>query len=106
MLTTISYKINISETDAIKMPIYDKPETVYDKEKEELTFKVNQSSGECFRLVYNDKEVLTLFEAVSKTITETIYTMEEFLTEKLALDRIKELGLSYIPAEELDKDGN
>lgn len=96
-------KVKISEAEAIKTPAYTSKDAVYDKEKGELTFKAKRANGQAFRLVHDKKKVLDLIEGTDKTITSTIHEMEEFATEKEALDRIKALGLEYTP-DEVDAD--
>ena len=55
---------------------------------------VNKASGGGFRLVHDGKKAF-IIEGDDKNITETIHAIEEFVTEQLALDRIKELKLDY-----------
>ena len=102
------HKLKISQAEAAKLVAYSNEDSIYDEGKGEFTFKANHASGKGFRLVYDDKKVLALIEGMDKTVTSTIYTVEEFATEKQALDRIKDLGLEYEPEEPLfvlgDKD--
>lgn len=94
MITQENKKITIDEKDAEKLLTHRKLGTSYDKGKKELTFVTNRSSGVGFRLVHDGKKAF-IIEGTKKNITETIHNIEEFVTEKGALDRIKVLGLEY-----------
>ena len=99
-----THTIKISEIDAKKMAAFTSKEAIYDKEKGELTFVVENAKNKAFRLVHNGKKCLILIEGSDKTITSTLHIIEEFETEKQALGRIEELGLAYdIPLLEGEK---
>ena len=101
MLFKDIYKIEISEIDAQKMAAFTSKEAIYDKEKEELTFVIENATQKAFRLVWEGKKCFVLVEGTDKTITSTLHIIEEFITEEQALDRIEELKLEYNPPESL-----
>ncbi len=83
----------MSEAEAVKKAAFKKG--TFNKEKAELSFKVNNATGKALRLVHDGKTVIAIIEGTAKTITSTLHTIEEFATKKHAEDRIKELGLQY-----------
>jgi len=97
MITQDICKIPISETEAIEKVAYTSKDAVYDKDKSELTFIVNNAREKAFRLVYEGGKVRTIVEGADNTVTSTLFNIEEFSTEQTSLDRIKKLGLEYIP---------
>ncbi len=97
-VTQKARKITISEADAKKLPAYTSKDAVYNKGKSELSFTVENASGQAYRLVHNGLKVMALIEGTDITTTSTIYTIEEFVTKQQALDRINSLGLDYDPA--------
>ena len=67
--------------------------TVEDEEKGELKFlPVKKITGKSFRLVHDGK-VAFIIEGTEENETTTIHSVEEFSTEKQALNRVKALGL-------------
>lgn len=100
MITEITHKIKISETEAKKKAAYFSESAIYDKVREELTFKVKNAKNKKNRLIYIDGKVVIHVDGTDITITSTLHTVEEFNTTEQVLDRIKELGLEYIPPED------
>jgi hypothetical protein len=99
MITTDIITIKISEIDAKMMAAFTSKDASYDKQKEELTFVVENATQKAFRLVWEDKKYFALIEGTDKTITSTLHIIEEFETEEQALDRIEILGLEYDPPD-------
>ncbi len=97
MIKIETRKIRLSQIEAEKRPAFSKKESVY--ANEELSFTVNAMSGKNFRLVHDKESVFILFEGTDRNVTTTIHKAEEFKTEKMALDKIKDLGLKYVPLE-------
>ncbi len=97
-VTKKTRKIIISEADAQKLPAYTSKDAVYNKGKSELSFTIENASGQAFRLVHNGLKVMALIEGADNTTTSTIYTIEEFATKQQVIDRINSLGLEYDPA--------
>ena len=99
MIPQITHKIKISEIEAEKKAAFTSKAAFYDKEKEELTFIVENAKGKAFRLVYEDKKCFTLVDGSDKTFTSTLHIIEEFETKELTLARIEKLGLEYEDGE-------
>lgn len=97
MITQEIIKIKISEEEAEKKAAFTSINSTYDKEKGELTFTVNHLSGKKYRLAHDNKTAWALVEGENTTFTSTLHTVEEFDTEKEALDQISKLGLEYNP---------
>lgn len=98
-VTKKTHKITISENDAKKLPAYTSKDASYNKGKQELSFTIENASGQAYRLVHNGVKAMALIEGTGVTTTSTIYTIEEFATKQEALDRINFLGLEYDPAD-------
>ncbi len=96
-VTKETRKITISEADAKKLPAYTSKDAAYNKGKSELSFTIENATGQAYRLVHNGQKVMALIEGADNTTTSTIYTIEEFATKQQALDRINSLGLEYAP---------
>lgn len=92
------YVIKISEIDAREMAAFTSKEAIYDKEKEELTFVIENATQKAFRLVWEGKKCFVLVEGTGETVTSTLHIIEEFVTEEQALNRIEELQLEYDPS--------
>ncbi len=60
-----------------------------------INSKVKNVTGKMFRLVHDGKKVMALIEGTDITRTSTMHEVEEFETEQLALNRIKDLGLEH-----------
>ena len=97
-VTKKTRKIIISEVEAKKLPAYTSKDAVYNKGKSELSFTIENASGQAYRLVHNGQKVMALIEGSDNTITTSIYTIEEFATKQLAINRINALGLEYDPS--------
>lgn len=93
----------ISEETAKKKAAFAFKDSKYDKEKGKFEFKINTASGKTFRLIHDGKKVLALIPGTEDTVTSTLHPIEEFETEKQALDRIKDLGLIPLPIESIEK---
>ena len=61
------------------------------------TYNMMKVTGKGFRLIHDDKKVLTLVEGTDGDQTITRHKVEEFPTENEVLDRIIELKLEYTP---------
>lgn len=99
MITRDTYKLKISEDEALKKVAYADKDTFYDKEKKELVFKINNATDTNFYLIYKNKKVLALIEGTNETVISTIHIMEEFNTKQEALDRVLVLELKYEPQD-------
>lgn len=58
--------------------------------------RINQISEAGYRLVHNDKEVITTINGTAQSVTLTRSKAEEFVTEKEMLDRISSLKLTAV----------
>ena len=111
MIEQKTHKLKISQAEAEAKKAGAKVDSVYDPQKGEFTFKANRATGKNFRLVHNGETALAVIDGTEKTVTTTIYQIEEFDTKKKALDRIDKLGLEYenpeqIQLEEIIKENN
>jgi len=97
------YSISIFEEMAKEKAAFTFKNSKYDKEKGKFEFKINTASGKTFRLIHDGKKVLALVAGAVDTVTSTLHPIEEFETEKQALDRIKDLGLIPLPIESIEK---
>lgn len=102
MITSTTHKIKILEIEAKKKAAFTSKDAVYDKEKNELTYVIENITGQNFCLVYGNKKCFALIENTDKTITSTLWATKEFSTKKQALKQIEELGLEYDFLESLD----
>ena len=93
MIETKSKVAKITPLKVVDNEAFKKAGSVYNSVKEELSFKVNESTGVGWRLAHDGGKVLALIEGTKKSTTGTIHTLVEFATEKEALAEIKKLGL-------------
>jgi hypothetical protein len=104
MITPITHVIKISEIEAKKKAAFTSKDASYDKQKEELTFIVENATQKAFRLVWEDTKWFTMVQGTDVTITSTLHIIEEFESNALALDRIDFLGLTkHVPSEEKEE---
>jgi hypothetical protein len=96
MITQDVCKLKISMEDAENKVAFDNIGSSYDGIKSEFVFNINTSDQDNFKLIHDSKKAFAIIKGAIDTTTSTIYTIEEFETEKLAMDRIKELNLDYI----------
>ena len=97
-VTKKTHKITISKVEAEKLAAYTSKDASYNKGKSELSFTIENASGQAYRLVHNGLKVMALIEGTDITTTSTIYTIEEFATKQQVIARINSLGLEYDPA--------
>ena len=95
----ISITIPVDADKAATIKCTEVCKTSYNSIKKELTFEANKATGKKFRLVHDGKTAY-IVEGSDKNETVSIFTIEEFDTEKEALDRITKLGLKYETPEE------
>ena len=97
MITSVTHKIKISENEAKEKAAFTSKDAIYDKVKGELTYVVENITGQKFCPVYGNGKCFALIENTDETITSTLWIVEEFNTEEQALGRIEALGLEYDP---------
>ena len=93
MVVVKNHTITISKSKAEKKAVFIFKDTIYNEQKNELSFKVRHVSEKYFRLVFSGMIVWAIVEGTAKTITSTLHSVEEFTTKQRVLDRIDELGL-------------
>ena len=94
MIIKKDFEINVEKLEFNKLSnIEHKEDSIFDSVNKVVHVRQKKVTGEDWRLIYDDKKVISLFKG--QGVTYTLEKVEEFKTEEEALTQIDNLNLTF-----------